>query len=192
MAVHRNHAREKKAGDHKVKRFPYWKILVIGCGGAGKSTFARAMGKRFSLPVVHLDKLWWLPGWVERERAEFDELLERELEKPQWIMDGNFSRTFARRLQSCDAVVFLDLPTEECVESIYARQEEYRGKTRPDMTEGCIEQIDGEFESWVKNFNATTRGEMLKMLNESGKPAFVFSSRAEAYAWAEAFDQTAQ
>ena len=91
-------------------RFPYRKILIVGCGGAGKSTFARAMGERFVLPVVHLDKLWWLPGWVQREREEFDALLQTELDKPQWVIDGNFFRTFERRLQACDAVVFLDLP----------------------------------------------------------------------------------
>lgn len=77
-------------------RFPYKRVLVVGCGGAGKSTLARVMGERFSLPVVHLDKLWWLSGWVEREREEFDTLLQAELEKPQWVIDGNFARTFAR------------------------------------------------------------------------------------------------
>ena len=175
-----------------MKAFLYQRILVIGCGGAGKSTFARAMGERFCLPVVHLDKLWWLPGWVERDREEFDELLEKELEKPQWIMDGNFSRTFGRRLDFCDAVVFLDLPTEECVRSIYARVEEYRGRVRPDMTEGCPERIDGEFEEWVSNFNACTREHMLKALSDSGKPAFVFPSREQAYVWLNTFAQTKQ
>ena len=46
--------------------FPYRKILILGNGGAGKSTFAADMGRAFSLPVVHLDRLWWLPGWVNR------------------------------------------------------------------------------------------------------------------------------
>ena len=38
--------------------FPYHKVLIVGCGGAGKSTLARAMGERFGLPIVHLDRLW--------------------------------------------------------------------------------------------------------------------------------------
>ncbi|MCI8499036.1 MAG: hypothetical protein HFE28_00285 [Clostridia bacterium] len=170
-------------------RFPYKRVLVVGCGGAGKSTLARVMGERFSLPVVHLDKLWWLSGWVEREREEFDTLLQAELEKPQWVIDGNFARTFARRLQFCDAVVFLDLPAEVCLKSIYARVEEYRGKTRPDMTEGCPEQADGEFCKWVENFNLTVRGDMLAAMQSCGKDYFVFPSREEAYAWLNTFEK---
>ncbi len=170
-------------------RFPYRKILIVGCGGAGKSTFARAMGERFALPVVHLDKLWWLPGWVQREREEFDALLQTELGKPQWVIDGNFFRTFERRLQACDAVVFLDLPTEECLKSIYARVEEYRGRTRPDMTEECPEQVDGEFREWVENFNTTVRGEMLAAMQAGGKDGFVFPSREKAYAWLNTFEK---
>lgn len=169
-------------------KFPYKKVLVVGCGGAGKSTLARAMGERFALPVVHLDKLWWLPGWVEREREEFDALLQTELEKTQWVIDGNFARTFGLRLQYCDAVVFLELPAEECLKSIYARVEEYRGRTRPDMTEGCPEQADAEFCAWVEKFNKTVRGDMLEKMQSGGKDYFVFSSREEAYAWLSTFE----
>ena len=88
-------------------QFPYQKVLVLGCGGAGKSTFAVSMGARFSLPVVHLDRLWWLPGWVERSREEFDGMLAAELAKPAWVMDGNYHPFAApcggglRRLSRC-------------------------------------------------------------------------------------------
>ena len=83
-------------------QFPYKKILVLGNGGAGKSTFAADMGRRFSLPVVHLDKLWWLPGWVNRSTEEFDSLLFSELAKPAWVMDGNYHRTLRARLAAAE------------------------------------------------------------------------------------------
>ena len=69
------------------------RIIIIGCGGAGKSTLARKLGEVLDLPVVHLDKLFWKPGWVETSREEFDALLAMELAKDKWIMDGNFNRT---------------------------------------------------------------------------------------------------
>lgn len=170
-----------------MENFPYRKILVVGCGGAGKTTFALEAGKRFGLPVVHLDKLRWLPGWVERDKEEFDGLLKQELEKPSWVMDGNFRRTLRTRLTYCDATVFLDFPTEECLKNAYARAEKYRGRTRPDMTEGCPETVREDFEVWIKNFNTNVRGEILSRLAESGKPYFVFQSRQAAYAWLDGF-----
>lgn len=168
-------------------KFPYQKILVLGCGGAGKSMFAREMGERFALPVVHLDKLWWLPNWVKRDRDEFDKLLLQELNKPAWIMDGNFKRTINLRLNRCDVAVFLDIPAEECLQNVYARAEEYRGKSRPDMAEGCEERVDEEFKEWVMHYDANVRGGMLVALSKSRKPYFVFKSRKEAYAWLNEF-----
>lgn len=189
MAVYCNHARAEKTDSYKVNmKFPYRRVLILGCGGAGKSTFARAMGERFSLPVVHLDKIWWLPGWVTRSEEEFDALLRAELEKPCWVIDGNYERTAPLRLQSCDAAVFLDIPEEECVRSVFARAEAYRGKSRPDMTEGCEEEVHGDFLDWIKNFNENKRGKMLRLLEESRKPYFVFSSREAAYAWINDFE----
>ena len=163
----------------------YERILVLGNGGAGKSTFARELGERWQLPVVHLDKLWWLPGWAERSEEEFDALLEGELARPRWVMDGNYGRTLARRLQCCDCAVLLDIPAEECLRSIGARLERYRGRTRPDMTEGCEERIDEEFISWVKGFRENVLGKVTALLEESGKEYFLFSSRAQARAWME-------
>lgn len=101
--------------------FPYRKILIVGCGGAGKSTLAVALGKKLALPVVHLDKLWWKPGWQSRTESEFDALLLPELEKPSWIIEGNFARTFARRLEHAELCIFLDYPTELCINSVYER-----------------------------------------------------------------------
>ena len=78
------------------------RILIIGNAGAGKSTFAKALSQKLGLPLVHLDQLFWYGDWQTVERSEFDRQLQAELEKPQWIIDGNFSRTLPHRLQYCD------------------------------------------------------------------------------------------
>ena len=44
------------------------RILIIGCSGSGKSTLARQLAERLSLPLTHLDRLFWLEGWQMRER----------------------------------------------------------------------------------------------------------------------------
>ena len=44
--------------------------MIGGGPGAGKSTLARALGARAGLPVIHIDPIHWMPGWVERPAAE--------------------------------------------------------------------------------------------------------------------------
>jgi len=44
--------------------------MIIGSGGAGKSTFARRLGEILQLPVSHLDALYWKKDWVLASREE--------------------------------------------------------------------------------------------------------------------------
>ena len=94
------------------------RIMIIGSGGSGKTTLARQLGEKTGLPVVHLDQIWWSPGnWKHLEREKFDVLLQKELEKPQWILDGNFNRTIEARLAVCDTVIYLDYPRIVCLKN---------------------------------------------------------------------------
>ena len=113
------------------------RILIIGCPGSGKSTLARRLSPQTGLPVVHLDALYWLPGWVERSREDFDALLQDELEKPRWIIDGNYTRTLAMRLEKCDAVIWLDYGRLNCLTGVLKRILTHIGRVRPDMGAGC-------------------------------------------------------
>ena len=143
------------------------RIIIIGCGGAGKSTLARTLGEMLDLPVVHLDKLFWKPGWVETEKDAFDALLRRELEKEKWIMDGNFNRTMPERIKRCDTIIYLDFSRFACLMGVLKRVITTYGKVRPDMGEGCPERIDLEFLKWVWNFNKNKRESYYKLLNEA-------------------------
>lgn len=133
------------------------RVMIIGCSGAGKSTLARALGEKLGLPVVHLDQLWWNPGWVESDRDEFDARLASVLEEPRWIMDGNFSRTMPMRIQKCDTIIYLDFSRWECLWGLCQRLGGYYGKVRPDMTDGCPERFDPAFVKWIWNFNKNNR-----------------------------------
>ena len=97
------------------------RILVVGKAGSGKTTFSRALAQKLALPLVHLDRLYWTGDWENRTREEFDRLLQAELEKPQWIIDGNFTRTFPHRLSYCDTVFFFDLPALPCLWGVTLR-----------------------------------------------------------------------
>lgn len=154
------------------------RILIIGCGGAGKSTLARKLGQKLDLPVVHLDSIFWLPGWVEMEKDAFDERVRQELRKDKWIIDGNYNRTMPERLRYCDTVIYLDFSRWACLYGIFKRLLTNIGKTRPDMGPGCKEKVDWEFVKWVWNFNKNKRDRYYRMLNEAeGVETIVLKNR---------------
>lgn len=143
------------------------RILIIGCGGAGKSTLARQLGEKLTLPVVHLDKLFWKPGWVEETQEEFDRKLALELEKPRWIIDGNFNRTMPQRLEKCDTIIYLDFSRLACLLGVVKRIVTTYGTVRPDMGEGCPERFDIEFLKWVWNYNKDKRQRNYQLLQQA-------------------------
>lgn len=143
------------------------RVIIIGCGGAGKSTLARKLGELTGIPVVHLDKLFWKPGWVERTPKEFDPIVQGELEKDAWIMDGNFNRTMPQRVQRCDTIIYLDFSRVACLLGVLKRVLTTYGTVRPDMGEGCPERIDFEFLKWVWTYNKNKRERNYKLLNEA-------------------------
>ena len=152
------------------------RVLVLGCPGAGKSTLARSLGEALSLPVVHLDKLWWKSGWVNRTEGEFDALLDAVLLGEEWVIDGNYLRTLPRRLERCDTVVLLDYPRRLCLFRALRRILTWRGRTRPDMAADCPERLDGEFVRWIWEFHRTQRPQVLELLDGWTGEKHVFRS----------------
>lgn len=143
------------------------RIMIIGCGGSGKSTLAQQLGQKLGLPVVHLDKLFWTPGWVSISKDEFDRVHEEVISREQWIIDGNFDRTIPVRLQRCDTVIYLDFSRLVCLMGVLKRVLTTYGKVRPDMGEGCPERIDLDFLKWVWNFNKNKRERNYRLLKEA-------------------------
>lgn len=144
------------------------RVMIIGCGGAGKSTLARALGEKTGLPVVHLDQIWWAPGnWQHIEKEEFDARLLEEMKKPQWILDGNFNRTIEMRLKECDTVIYLDFSRTFCLFSWLKRVITNWGHARADMAPGCKEWFDPEMAIWIWNFNKKNRENYYRLINEA-------------------------
>ena len=157
------------------------RILIIGCSGAGKSTLARKLGDITGIPVVHLDSLFWKPGWVESTREEIDEKIRLALAEDRWILDGNYSRTLPMRLERCDSVIFLDYPRWLCLWGVVKRVAKSYGKVRPDMPEGCHERIDWEIRQWVWNFHKNVRPKLITALeNAPDVQLTVLKNRTEA------------
>lgn len=88
---------------------------MVGSGGAGKTTFARELGGRLGLPVIHLDEHYWRPGWVETPRDQWRLVQERLVAGDAWVVDGNYGGTLDLRFKAADTVVMLDYPRLVCL-----------------------------------------------------------------------------
>lgn len=141
------------------------RVLVIGSGGAGKSTFARSLGAATGLPVVHLDANFWRPGWDPTPAVEWAERVSVLLQPRRWIMDGNFGGTLELRLAACDTVVLLDMPRIICLRRALRRWWQYRQESRPDMTPGCAERIDFGFLRWIWRYPTASLPKVLDKLS---------------------------
>lgn len=156
------------------------RVIVVGSGGSGKSTFSRLLGEITRLPVIHLDTLFWKPNWTSTPKDEWREVVRRELERKEWIMDGNFGSTREMRMQAADTIIILDLPRWLCIYRILKRMVKYRNKKRPDMAEGCFERFDWEFIMWVWNYKKTSRVRLIDELESHYEKKIIFlKSRRE-------------
>jgi adenylate kinase family enzyme len=140
------------------------RIVVLGSGGAGKSTLAVRLGERLQLPVIHLDARHWRAGWESTPADAWRREVEALVTAPAWVMDGNYGGTFDVRLAACDTVVFLDLPRLVCLWRVVRRTLRFRGRTRPDMAPGCPERWDREFLRWIWTYPRLRRPEVLHRL----------------------------
>ena len=125
------------------------RIAILGYSGSGKSTLAAALAKELSLPVLHLDRVRFASGWVERPAEACIEEVRRWHTRPDWIIEGNYTAFLQEeRLALADRILLLELPRRVCLPAAWRRYRHYRGRTRPDMAPGCEEKFDLDFLWW--------------------------------------------
>ena len=156
------------------------RVIVIGCGGAGKSTFSRNLSDKLDIPVYHLDKLFWNRGWISTPQDEFDNKIQELANRDKWIIDGNYIRTFDMRAERADTIIFINMPTYVCFYRVIKRRVMYKDKSRPDMAEGCPEGIDFEFFKWVLTYNKKIRPKILEKVKKyNDKTVIILNSEKE-------------
>ena len=152
------------------------KIIVIGCPGSGKSHFSKELHTKTGIPIYHLDMMYWNADRTTVNKSVFLERLSEALSNEAWIIDGNYASTMEMRMQAADTVIFLDYPTDLCLDGIKQR----RGKPRNDMPWFETEE-DAEFIEFIKSYNAEQKPKVLKLLERyAEKQIITFKSRKEA------------
>ena len=141
------------------------RVLVIGSGGSGKTTFSLQLSRATRLPVVHLDRHYWSAGWVPTPAAEWNEVVRGLCDAETWIMDGNYGGTLDIRLDAADTIVFLDTPRLVCLARILRRRLAFRGRSRPELPDNCPERLSFAFLYWVWSYPSRRRPQILDALD---------------------------
>ena len=158
------------------------KVLVLGCCGAGKSTFSKKLHSILKLPLIHLDSHYHKPNWVEPEKEEWAKVLKQILRRENFIMDGTYLESLDERIKKSDTIIYLDYSLIKCFFRVIKRVLTDFGKKRSDMAPGCKEEFDLEFLWFVLTFNNKFRKKITQKLNsvKNKKNVFVFKIDKEA------------
>lgn len=153
------------------------KVIVIGCPGSGKTTFAEKLNNITGLPLYHLDAIWHKPDKTHISREDFDKSISEIFNTSEWIIDGNYSRTIEMRLRQCDTVFLFDLPTEVCIKGATERL----GKDRYDLP-WIEKELSSSFRQSIEEFPRNSLPRIYDLIEKynNGKQVIVFRSREEA------------
>ncbi len=97
------------------------RIMVFGRPGSGKSTFAVEIGEQLSLPVYHVDKIFFKSHWQERNRESFLALKQQWIDQDDWVIDGNAMSTLETRFAHAHVAIYFNFSWSICLWRIFKR-----------------------------------------------------------------------
>ena len=118
------------------------RVMIVGGPGSGKSTLAVQLGEATGLPVFHMDKIHYSPGWVDREKSVKTAMTHEIHVLEHWIFEGGHSATYPERMARADHFIWLDIPLWKRIYRVLRRCYMHHGKVRPDMQAECPERFD--------------------------------------------------
>ncbi len=145
------------------------RVMIVGQPGSGKSTLARLLGDATGLPVVHMDRIHWMSGWVQRDEAARWEMVREAIARERWIFEGGFSRSWDERATRADTLIWLDVGLWVRLWRVTYRFIRDYGKVRPDMASGCPEGNWGEmwvFYRWIWRTRHSARVRIRRLIDE--------------------------
>lgn len=144
------------------RQLAFSRVTIIGAPGSGKSFLSYALEALIAVPIIHLDTLFWNADGSHISHEELRGKIEGIVTQNQWFIDGNYTDSIELRLKYAQLVIFLDLPSEECVSGLRMRANSPR-KEMPCV----IDELEPGFVEYVRNFRTSTRNQIIKLLKQN-------------------------
>lgn len=152
---------------HKFKR-----IMIFGRPGSGKSTFAYELAARTGLPLYHLDKYFFVSGWIERDAQEFKQIQEQIIMGERWIIDGNSVRTLEDRWSKADLVLYFNYGRFICLIRLLKRLFS-KSIVIDDRASGCPEVMRIRLIKYMWTFENRVRDKINELISKYPATTFI-------------------
>jgi uridine kinase len=139
------------------------RIVILGRGGAGKSTVAKQLSELTGLPYIGLDEFFWRPGLVPTPINEWRNILNNLVKRESWVMDGDLGRfdVLDSRLKAADTILVLDISFLRCMLRAIKRKRE-----------------DADFWWWIFSWRWRFRPKMFRAIKKYAPDADVYIFRS--------------
>jgi adenylate kinase family enzyme len=167
------------------------RVVVVGCGGSGKSVLARRLGEVTSLPAVHLDGVYYDPMWKPLSAEEFAARQWELVAGACWVIDGNYASMLPIRLAAADIVTVVDLLAVTCLWGILRRRIRHWGGQHPEI--GVYDRVNLGFVRNIVGYRRTMASRMRRLVAEHAPDAqfLVLRSRRQVRQLVEHLTDTA-
>ncbi len=125
------------------------KIMVIGYSGSGKSTFSKRLASVYRLPVLHLDRIFFGPNWVERDKPTVEKEIRSFMQQENWLIDGHYRHLAKERFEQATTIYLFDFNRLTCLFGAIKRRIKYHNQSRDTIADGCKERLNPSFIWWI-------------------------------------------
>ena len=158
------------------------KILVIGYSSSGKSTFSKRLGQVYNLNVLHIDKIFFSPNWVERDKKQVEKEIRAFMKNDSWIIDGLYRHLAKERFELSDQIFIFDFNRFKCLYGAIVRRVKFHNQIRDSIADGCKERLNFSFIWWILFGGRKKESkELLKNIQTTyNEKVIVFKTRKQA------------
>ncbi len=168
------------------------RILVTGYSSSGKSTFTKRLANHYHLPALHIDRIFFGPNWVERDKQVVESEIKDFIKQDSWIIDGTYRKLATERYEQADQLFIFNFNRFKCLYGAVKRRIKYHNQNRDTIADGCKERLNLSFIWWILFEGRKKDSRMLmKKYEETYKDkVVVFHTRKQTNAYLKSIGYT--